>query len=188
VGGQPRRELGIGSEEKLIVASAGGGRSGYDLLSGVADAYPLLEHSNQIRIEMFAGPFRDPEEFRQLAAKSAEGFRIRYFTNRFLDYLAAADLSISLAGYNTCMNLLTTRIPALIFPYSKQREQPIRVEKIRNLIPLKILQDKDIESVPLSGHIHEMLLESRPSGLLPINLDGAQQTAIYLKKWYSAKK
>jgi predicted glycosyltransferase len=175
-----RRELGIGPEEKLIVVSAGGGRSGYALLSCLLDAYHLMDNSDRIRIEMFAGPFRDPAEFKKLTAKSVDGIRIRYFTKRFVDYLSAADLSVSLAGYNTCMNLLAARVPALVFPYSKQQEQPIRVEKIKNFIPLKILRDKDIEPARLSRFIQKMLLESRPSGTVPINLDGAEKSAIYL--------
>ena len=182
-----RRELGIGSQEKLIVVSAGGGRSGYGLLSGVAEAYHLIAASNQIRMEMFTGPFRDPGEYKQLAARSAAGIRIRHFTNRFLDYLAAADLSVSLAGYNTCMNLLTARVPALVFPYAKQQEQPIRVEKIKNFIPMKILKDKDIEPGLLSGYIQEMLLETRPSGSIPLNLDGAENTANYLEQWVDSR-
>ena len=178
-----RRELGIASQEKLIVVSAGGGRSGYDLLSCILDAYHLMDNSDRIRVEMFTGPFRDPAEFRKLTAKSADGIRIRYFTNRFLDYLSTADLSISLAGYNTCMNLLAARVPALVLPYSKQREQPIRVGKIKNFIPMKILRDKDIEPALLCRYIQKMLLESRPSGAVPINLDGAENSANYLKKW-----
>jgi predicted glycosyltransferase len=179
-GRELRRELGIGPEEKLIVVSAGGGRSGYALLSCLLDAYHLMDNSDRIRIEMFAGPFRDPAEFKKLTAKSVDGIRIRYFTKRFVDYLSAADLSVSLAGYNTCMNLLAARVPALVFPYSKQQEQPIRVEKIKNFIPLKILRDKDIEPARLSRYIQKMLLESRPSGTVPINLDGAENSAIYL--------
>ncbi len=183
-----RCELGVGSEEKLIVASAGGGRSGYALLTGILDAYHLLGNSGRIRIEMFTGPFRDPAEFKNLTAKSVDGVRIRYFTNRFLDYLSAADLSVSLAGYNTCMNLLAARVPSLVFPYSKQREQPIRVEKIKNFIPMKILRDKDIEPELLSRYIQKMLLESRPSGAVPINLNGAENSAMYLENWIGSRK
>ena len=183
-----RRERGIGSEEKLIVVSAGGGRAGYALLSCILDAYHLMAHSDRIRIEMFTGPFRDPAEFKKLTAKSVDGIRIRYFTNRFMDYLSAADLSISLAGYNTCMNLLAARVPAMVFPYSKQREQPIRVEKIKNFIPMKILRDKDIEPGKLSRYIKKMLLESRPLETVPINLDGAANTARWLEDWHKKHK
>ena len=178
-----RRELGIGPQEKLLVVSAGGGRSGYALLSRMLDAYQLLAGSHRIRIEMFTGPFRDPEEFKKLTAKAVDGIRIRHFTHRFLDYLSAADLSVSLAGYNTCMNLLATRIPALVYPYSRQQEQPLRVEKIKDFIPMKILRDKDIEPARLSGYIRKMLIEPRPDGALSLNLNGAANTAAFLKSW-----
>ncbi len=186
-GRQMRRELGIGADEKLIVVSAGGGRSGYALLNCILEAYPLMAQTDPIRIEMFAGPFREPAEFKKLTAKAVDGIRIRYYTKRFLDYLSAADLSVSLAGYNTCMNLMAARVPALIYPYSKQQEQPLRVAKINQFIPMKILRDKDIEPVLLSGYIHKMLAEPRPSGTVPVNLNGAEQTVLYLEKWIGAK-
>ncbi len=182
-----RHERHIGSEEKLIVVSAGGGRAGYALLSCVLEAYRLTAHSDRIRIEMFTGPFREPAEFKRLTAKSVDGICIRYFTNRFLDYLSAADLSISLAGYNTCMNLLAARVPALVYPYSQQQEQPMRVEKIKHLIPMKILRDRDIEPGLLSRFIQKMLLEPRPSGAVPINLNGAENSATYLKKYIDSR-
>jgi predicted glycosyltransferase len=187
-GRELRRKRGIGTEEKLVVVSAGGGRAGYTLLSCILDAYRLMARSNQIRIEMFTGPFRDPAEFKRLTARSVDGIRIRYFTNRFLDYLSAADLSVSLAGYNTCMNLLAARVPALVYPYSKQREQPMRVEKIKNFIPMKILRDEDIEPVQLGRYIQEMLLEPRPLETVPINLDGAANTACWLEDWHKKHK
>ena len=186
-GRQMRRELGIGADEKLIVVSAGGGRSGYALLNCILEAYPLMAQTDPVRIEMFAGPFREPAEFKKLTAKAVDGIRIRYYTKRFLDYLSAADLSVSLAGYNTCMNLMAARAPALIYPYSKQQEQPLRVAKINQFIPMKILRDKDIEPVLLSGYIHKMLAEPRPSGTVPVNLNGAEQTVLYLEKWIGAK-
>ncbi|MGD2100392.1 MAG: glycosyltransferase [Desulfobacterales bacterium] len=178
-----RQELGMGPAEKLVVVSAGGGRSGYALLDCILDAYPSMKQTDSIRIELFAGPFRDPDEFENLAAKAINGIRIRHYTRRFLDYLSAADLSISLAGYNTCMNLIAARVPALVYPYSKQQEQPLRVAKIDKLIPMKILRDKDIEPQRISHYIHELLLESRPAEPAPVNLDGAVHTARYLETW-----
>jgi predicted glycosyltransferase len=178
-----RRELAIAAQEKLIVASAGGGRSGYTLLSNVIEAAHQLANSQQIRLEMFTGPFRDPGEFKKLSANSTKRIRVRHFTKRFLDYLSAADVSVSLAGYNTCMNLLVTRVPALVYPYLRQREQPLRVEKIKNFLPIKILQDKDVSPIPLGDHIQQMLGALRPSDGVPLNLDGAENGARYLIEW-----
>ena len=178
-----RRELAMGAEEKLIVASAGGGRSGYKLLSNVIEAVHLLSRTLPIRLEMFTGPFRDDGEFRKLSAHSTKGIRIRRFTQRFLDYLSAADVSVSLAGYNTCMNLLVTRVPALVYPYLRQQEQPIRVAKIKGFLPMKILQDSDLSPHALGGHIQQMLGVSTLSKCESLNLDGAENTARYLTEW-----
>jgi predicted glycosyltransferase len=175
-----RREMAIGAREKLIVASAGGGRSGFKLLISLIKAVGLLPNSKQIRLEMFAGPFRAEHEFKKLSAHSSKRIRIRCFTKRFLDYLSAADLSVSLAGYNTCMNLLVTRTPALVYPYLRQREQPMRVAKIKNYLPMKILQNADINPNLLSKHVEQMLQTSRLAECVALNLDGAENTARYL--------
>ena len=182
-----RRELAIGTQEKLIVASAGGGRSGYTLLSNIIAAVHQLPSSQQIRLEMFTGPFRDDGEFKKLSANSTKQIRVRRFTQRFLDYLSAADVSVSLAGYNTCMNLLVTRVPALVYPYLRQREQPLRVAKIKNYLTIKILQDKDISPIPLGGHIQQMLGASRPPDGVSLNLDGAENSARYLIEWMGCR-
>jgi predicted glycosyltransferase len=182
-----RRKLTIGAREKLIVASAGGGRSGFKLLSNLIEAVDLLPNPKQIRLEMFAGPFRDAREFKKLSAHSGQRIRVRCFTGRFLDYLSAADLSVSLAGYNTCMNLLVTRTPALVYPYLRQREQPLRVAKIKKYLPMKILKDKDISPNLLGRNIQQMLHASRLSDRVPLNLDGAENTARLLNEQLAAK-
>ena len=178
-----RQDLGLRPDEKLIVASAGGGRSGFQLLKGVLNAYGLLRDSHLLRLEVFTGPFAGDSEFEKLKALATSGIRVRKFTNHFLDYLYAADLSISLAGYNTCMNLLVTKVPALVCPYTRQREQPMRVEKIKNFIPLKILSESDLNPVQLSNHINQMLSQTHSSAPVPINLAGAPHAAVFLKKW-----
>ena len=182
-----RQQLAIGAGKKLIVASAGGGRSGYALLSNLIEAVGRLPNSKQIRLEMFAGPFRDEGEFKRLSAHSSKRIRVKYFTKRFLDYLSAADLSVSLAGYNTCMNLLVTRTPALVYPYPRQREQPLRVAKIKKYLAMKILQETDISPKRLGKHIQQMLLASKLSGSVRINLDGAENTARYLNEQMGRK-
>jgi predicted glycosyltransferase len=178
-----RRDLSISSEQKLVVASAGGGRSGYKLLTSVLDAGEILRDSLNFRLEVFTGPFMEKEEFEKLAARFAPGIGIQRYTRRFLDYLSAADLSVSLAGYNTCMNLLVTKVPALVYPYSRQREQPLRAKKIKNFLPMKILNDEDLRPDRLSDHIVQMLDQKRTLKTLPIDMNGAVNSADFLGWW-----
>jgi predicted glycosyltransferase len=181
-GSRMRRELDISPDQKLIVASAGGGRSGYRLLTSVIDACELLRERLPLRLEVFSGPFMDSEEYKKLSARSAPGFRIRRYTKRFLDYLSAADLSISLAGYNTCMNLLVTKVPALVFPYWRQQEQPMRADKIKKYLPMKVLKEAEMQPASLSRHIAQMFQQNRIVDGVPIDLDGAANAARFLKQ------
>ena len=182
-GSSLRKELAISCGQKFIVASAGGGRSGYRLLTSVIDACELLRDRLPLRLEVFTGPFMDNEAFEKLSARAAAGFRIRRYTKRFPDYLYAADLSVSLAGYNTCMNLLITQVPALVYPYSRQREQPMRVNKFKNMLPMKILDEDDVEPDRLSDHIVRMLNQKRTLKTLPIDINGAANSANFLSRW-----
>ena len=181
-GAKLRRELNLDSDTKLIVASAGGGRSGFPLLKSVRKALDLLEGTLPVQLEIFTGPFMDQAEFKKLSGMSKPGINIRRFTSRFLDYLFAADLSVSLAGYNTCMNLLVTKVPALVFPYHRQREQPMRVDSIKEMLPMRILHDHDLEPSALSRHIGQMLLNPPSYEPVSLNLNGAENAARYLEQ------
>jgi len=178
-----RQDLDISAKQKLIVASAGGGRSGYKLLKFVLDACELLRDSLPIRLEVFTGPFMENEAYEKLVARSAPGIGIQRYTRRFLDYLYAADLSVSLAGYNTCMNLLVTQVPAIVYPYVRQREQPMRVNKFKNMLPMKILNDDDLRPDRLSDHIVKMFDQKRTLKTLPIDMNGAANAASFLSRW-----
>ncbi len=182
-GSSLRRELAISDGQKFIVASAGGGRSGYTLLLSVINACELLRDRLPVRLEVFTGPFMENEEFEKLFVRTSAGFRIRRYTKRFLDYLYAADLSVSLAGYNTCMNLLVTKVPALIYPYARQREQPMRAHKIKNMLPMKILDEEDVQPDRLTDHIVRMLDQKRTLKTLPIDINGATNSADFLSRW-----
>jgi predicted glycosyltransferase len=178
-----RRELGVSPAQALIVASAGGGRSGFPLLSCVLDAARMLQTTRYLRLEVFAGPFMDQSEYEKLTVKAGDNVRVRRFTDRFLEYLGAADLSVSLAGYNTCMNLLVSGVPCLVHPYSRQREQPLRVQRLQAYIPMQIIHSCDLEPDRLSKQMEQMLAVPRYTPATVLEIDGAAKTAKYLTDW-----
>jgi predicted glycosyltransferase len=176
-----RRELGLAPGGRLVVASAGGGRSGYPLLEAVLAACRRLEGRMPLRLELFAGPFMPAAEFDALQAGAGGCRRVARFTPRLTDYLCAADLSVSLAGYNTCMGLLATGVPALVLPYARQQEQPLRVERLRPYLELTVLTAGDLRPEPMAAAIAAGLGRSRrplPPGL---DMDGAAAAARLLE-------
>ena len=63
----------------------------------------------------------------------------------------------------------------------------MRVNKIKNLLPLKILNAENVQPDRLSDHIVQMLDQKRTLKTLPIDLDGAANAANFLSRWLSER-
>ncbi|MFO7596758.1 MAG: glycosyltransferase [Desulfocurvibacter africanus] len=178
-----RREFGLESGQKLIVASIGGGKVGGRLLFAALQAFARLDLSGA-RMHVFSGPYMDGSEFLALEklASTIPGVVLERFTDRFLDYLDAADLSLSQAGYNTAMNILATGVPALVWPFDQNREQRLRAERLEQLGALGILEDADLNPERLVVRMAQAMEAGRRSGPAPIDLDGAANTARLLQE------
>ncbi|MEJ2058648.1 MAG: glycosyltransferase, partial [Desulfofustis sp.] len=109
-----RASIGLEDDRKLIVASIGSGSVGSRLLKGAVRALPFISAAENIHLRLFTGPYCDQSTFDQLAANCDDSLSVERFSDRFSDWLAAADLSVSMAGYNTSMNVLAAGVPALM--------------------------------------------------------------------------
>src|SRR5262249_24641233 len=87
-----------------ILVSVGSGRVGSELIDCALDADTRL--AGPRRLHILTGPHMPVEEFQSLRRR-AEGqsyITVESHTTQFLTLLRQADLSISMAGYNTCMD------------------------------------------------------------------------------------
>ena len=176
-----RAELGIGDDRKLIVASAGGGSVGFRLLKTVLEAFELLPAA--ANLVLFTGPFMAPGQRRQLERLAGTNAVVEAFTDDFISWLAAADLSVSMAGYNTTMNILSSGVAALVFPFDQNREQRTRAQRLADLGALGLLEAEELHPQRLAERMTAAL--NRPfcrPGF--INLDGAARTAGWLEQWH----
>jgi len=181
-----RSQLNIGEDEILVLASLGGGRVGWPLIEAVIHAFNQINTTRSGRLVVFTGPFMDQKGFDDLKSHADKKVQVRRFTFDFLSYLAAADLSVSMAGYNTCMNILATRVPALVWPFSQNREQVFRAERLADIGALRVLYDEDVSPSRLAG-IMEQTMSKSFKPIIDIDLDGAANTARWLKKWVKSK-
>ncbi len=176
-----RKRLNIGSKKKMVVASSGGGKVGFSLLEATLKAVHLLKDHVDLHVEVFSGPFMSPENFLRLKRLENEDFAVSRFTTDFLSYLGAADLSVSMAGYNTCMNILAAKTPAIVWPFSQNREQRHRADRLAHKAPFTVLTDGDLNPERLAFFIRERLLhKERPADM--VNLQGSTNTAEWIKK------
>ena len=176
-----RKKMEIGDDEMVIVASAGGGNVGAVLLKSVIHAFNRLEREN-CRLQVFTGPFLDSRDFDDLQKMATEKVQVDRFTADFTSYLAAADLSVSMGGYNTTMNILATRVPALLWPFSQNREQRLRAERLADRGLLTVLKDEDLQPERLAAMMDQKLTQpTRPD--VTIDLNGAANTATCIENW-----
>ncbi len=177
-----RRQLQIGADELLIIASAGGGNVGAPLLKAVIQAFKQLAAKKPCHLKLFSGPFMERGEFSVLKKMGGQNVQIEQFTPDFLSHLAAADLSVSMGGYNTTMNILATGVPALVWPFPQNREQRLRAGRLAKAGILKVIEDEDLRPERLAGLMDRMLASGH---CLPGNYDlnGAVNTARWIGQW-----
>jgi predicted glycosyltransferase len=115
-------------------------------------------------------------------ASGNSGITLEPFARNFISELAGADLSISMAGYNTCMDILSSKVKALVYPFPQNREQPLRANKLQKMKLLKVLESLDVDY--LCDTIRKSLeAPYRLPKLFP-NLSGAQNSALAVAKYF----
>jgi predicted glycosyltransferase len=131
-----REELQVLPQERLILVTPGGGEDGYELVDSYLSALKLLPEQHHLKSLIICGP-EMPIEQKQLvfqAAAANSQVKIGEFTDDMMSYMSAADVIVSMAGYNTICEILSAEKPAVILPRSKpSQEQLIRAEKMASL-------------------------------------------------------
>lgn len=162
------------AREPRILVSLGGGAVGDELARAcvrIADRFP----SHEMRILL--GPYSS-QAFRdelQAIAKASRTINVQGFSDDFRAELATAALSVSLAGYNTIMDILATKTPALVYPYMANHEQNMRAEALADLGQVGLLCGDTLEPGALEAAIRERMAAPLPTA--EIDISGARRTA-----------
>jgi len=182
-GSRIRNQLGIKEEDVMIVASAGGGSVGKPILESAIQAFRHLKIEGTPYLYVYTGPYMAEHEIAYLKGlRKSKRIQIEKFTSDFLSYLTAADISISMAGYNTTMNILAAGVPALVWPFAANREQRLRAERLAQRGALKLINDQDLNPHDLAG-IMGRTLTGADLKKTDIDLNGAVHTVEWLEGW-----
>ena len=176
----PRGEVyGAVERKRRLLVSAGGGMVGGELLQLAARAQPMLWATLQLPVTLVAGPFLPENEWRQLNQMAAKcpGLTLIRDVPDMAELLQSHAVSVSQGGYNTVMDILKSRIAALVVPFTKgqENEQANRADRMKKLGLLKVIAAEDLNP---NRFIHEVeqLLTFTPSPV-KLNLEGARQSA-----------
>ncbi|MGQ9484923.1 MAG: glycosyltransferase family protein [Desulfosoma sp.] len=127
---QMRRELGMEDHYKMVLMTTGGGGDGYPVVNTFLKAFEENAAPSAMKAVIVTGPFLSPMHFKEVAKRcEALGFQLFRF-HRFMEGLiGAADVIVSMGGYNTVCEIISQRKPFLIIPRTVPREeQLIRAE------------------------------------------------------------
>jgi predicted glycosyltransferase len=173
---------GEGEREPSIVVSAGGGLVGEGLFRAALEARPLLP--GHLRLELVAGPFLPEDAWSSLraAAEGTPGVRLRRFVPDLAGTLASAAISVSQCGYNTALDVIRARVPALVVPFGEGREdeQLRRARRLERLGAVRVLEPARLDAAALAREVH-LLLSFRPRPLA-LDLDGASASGALLAR------
>ncbi|MEM8777412.1 MAG: glycosyltransferase, partial [Cyanobacteria bacterium P01_G01_bin.49] len=174
-------------KKPMILISVGGGQLGHNLLEAIIETSPIIEKLIPHHLHVFTGPFIPNDKFLQLRKASANLFNLtlRQYTPNLLSYMKKADISISLCGYNTTMNILKIGVNSMIIPSNKDWEQKIRAEKLEKLGLTELISSHDLTPHNFAQKIVANL--HKKTNVNSIDLKGAEKTSLFLQKLLYSK-
>jgi predicted glycosyltransferase len=184
-----RRELRLESGDRLVLVMAGGGGDGYNLLRAVVAAIELRSNGSRFDCVLLGGPLMPADDRRRVLELVARTDSIRFvdFVDDVASYVAAADVVVSMCGYNSVCELLSAGKSALVVPrIAPRREQLIRAELLSERGLLRFLHPDRLDGRRLLDEIERLLGES--NGSAPrMPLDGLPATAAALDELLAAR-
>ncbi len=163
--------------EKLVVVTTGGGGDGYAVMNAFLAMLESGSAPLPFKSVLITGPFMPLEKRKEIFERARQlGVKTCRFYEQMEDILAAADLVVSMGGYNTICEILTQGTVSLLIPRENPRkEQLIRSQVLhrRNLvdyIPLNsvapsILRDKILSLLNNPEPYHEAISRFQLTGI-----------------------
>ena len=177
------------TDPPMILVSVGGGRFGHELLQCVAETSQFLESKIPHHIQMFTGPFCPDEVYERLqnVAVNRSKLTVQRYTPDLLSYMAKADLSISMAGYNTTLNILQTGVRAMQLPFTgnDDQEQRLRSTRLEKLGVVSVIKPDELEPVFFSLKVRKAL--SNTPNIQNFSLRGVEVTAARVKALFKTE-
>ncbi|NOU23300.1 MAG: glycosyltransferase [Methyloglobulus sp.] len=173
---QLRQQYGFGNE-RLVLVTPGGGEDGYQLLKCYLQGLRLQKNIGDTKTLVICGPEMIESQRQHVVAliDGCPNVIVRNFTDDMMACMDAADLVISMGGYNTVCELLTLRKRAIVIPrVMPVQEQWIRAERMSKLGLLRTIHPEKMTPSILMAAVQDELskVNVHPKNLYQINLNG----------------
>lgn len=177
-----RQSLAVRAGEPLVLVTTGGGEDGHGLVSAWLAALAALPPADRPRSHVVCGPEMGEAHRRSVwqAAAALPQVSLQDFSDDMMSLIDAADVVVSMGGYNTVCELLTARKRAVVVPRTKPGlEQCIRAERMSGLGLFRMLHPDRLTPAALLAAVQDELGTAFTAGrrARPKSLDGLDQVA-----------
>ena len=142
-----------------VLVTAGGGEDGFDLINNYLSG--LKQHAkHELNSLIITGPEMSSsnKDIIQQVAEKLEHVQVLEFTPHLTDYMREADLVVSMAGYNTIVEILSMNKRAVVIPRVKPvQEQLIRAMRLEQLGLLRCVAPPELTPHGLMDAVTEQL-------------------------------
>ncbi|MCC6469465.1 MAG: glycosyl transferase family 28 [Alphaproteobacteria bacterium] len=158
-----------------VIVSSGGGAVGEPLLRAALAARPVTRWRGR-PWRFLVGHNLAEERFRALMAEAPAGVTIERARQDFTALLPQALCSVSQAGYNTAIEVLAARVPAVFVPFADagEVEQTLRCKALAERGLCRFVTPEALSTASLAAAIDAA--EPTPAGFA-VDLDGARKSA-----------
>jgi predicted glycosyltransferase len=159
------------------VVTTGGGEGGEPLLACYLEAARRRLLPRDLQSVVVTGPFLSQDCEDRLSAAVAPGVRLLRFVPGLEGLIAAADVVVGRAGYNTVCEILSAGTPAVLVPRVLHREeQRIRAQRLRELGVAESLEPDKLTPQALAKAVGRALARGRTRAT-GLRIDGLQRVA-----------
>lgn len=172
-----KKELRLKNGEKLVVVTTGGGGDGYRVMDTYLAMLESLSHAPPFKSVLITGPFMPKHERKDVFIRARRlGVRTYHFYRQMEKIFAAADIVVSMGGYNTLCEILSQGTISLVVPRETPRqEQVIRARAFhrQNLVDYitwadyapDLLRDKIFALLENPAPYHEAISQFKLTGI-----------------------
>ncbi len=121
-----KKELGLQNGERLVVVSTGGGGDGYRVMDNYLTALETFSSRLPFKSVLITGPFMPKQDRNDVFRRARKlGIRTYHFYRQMEKIFAAADVVVSMGGYNTLCEILGQGTLSLVIPRETPRKEQI---------------------------------------------------------------
>ncbi len=121
-----KKELQLKNGEKLVVVTTGGGGDGYRVMDTFLSTLESFTNRPPFKSVLITGPFMPKHERKDVFRRARRlGVRTYHFYRQMEKIFAAADIVISMGGYNTLCEILSQGTISLVIPRETPRQEQV---------------------------------------------------------------